>query len=184
MQKLTFFKPFKKLLLWICFLYSLSVQAQSTYTPNCDPNGNWLRFANYDGGNLNIVVDQNIPNLKIGICTYEPVNVTFSGPFVNSVTEVLYAGFNSNQNNNNCGLGNFTTSIAGVNPALVQILTAPPLNYTPTHQNGQAFTSSLMVGVSGQCDTIYYAGGGNTPDEVVAYFLNAFNGDLRFHHTS
>ncbi|MEY3100442.1 MAG: hypothetical protein RIS63_1344, partial [Bacteroidota bacterium] len=45
------------------------------------------------------------------------------------------------------------------------------------------FTSSLMVGVSGQCDTIYYAGGGNTPDEVVAYFLNAFNGDLRFHHT-
>jgi gliding motility-associated-like protein len=80
-------------------------------------------------------------------------------------------------------LGNFTTSISGVNPALVQILTAPPLEYSPTHQNGQAFTSSLMVGVSGQCDTIYYAGGGNTPDEVVAYFLNAFNGNLRFHHT-
>jgi gliding motility-associated-like protein len=57
------------------------------------------------------------------------------------------------------------------------------LEYSPTHQNGQAFTSSLMVGVSGQCDTIYYAGGGNTPDEVVAYFLNAFNGNLRFHHT-
>jgi gliding motility-associated-like protein len=152
-------------------------------SPICNQDGNVVIYSNYDGGTLNINCNQNIPNLKIGICTYEPVIVNINGPFVGNITEVLYAGFNSNQNNNNCGLGNFTTSIAGVNPALVQILTAPPLNYTPTHQNGQAFTSSLMVGVSGQCDTIYYAGGGNTPDEVVAYFLNAFNGDLRFHHT-
>ena len=152
-------------------------------SPICDQNGNVVIYSNYDGGTLNINCDQNIPNLKIGICTYEPVIVNINGPFVGNITEVLYAGFNSNQNNNNCGLGNFTTSISGVNPALVQILTAPPLEYAPTHQNGQAFTSSLMVGVSGQCDTIYYAGGGNTPDEVIAYFLNAFNGDLRFHHT-
>jgi gliding motility-associated-like protein len=152
-------------------------------SPICDQNGNVVIYSNYDGGTLNINCDQNIPNLKIGICTYEPVIVNINGPFVGNITEVLYAGFNSNQNNNNCGLGNFTTSISGVNPALVQILTAPPLEYSPTHQNGQAFTSSLMVGVSGQCDTIYYAGGGNTPDEVVAYFLNAFNGNLRFHHT-
>lgn len=152
-------------------------------SPICNQNGNVVIYSNYDGGTLTINCDQNIPNLKIGICTYEPVIVNINGPFVGNITEVLYAGFNSNQNNNNCGLGNFTTSISGVNPALVQILTAPPLEYSPTHQNGQAFTSSLMVGVSGQCDTIYYAGGGNTPDEVVAYFLNAFNGNLRFHHT-
>ena len=87
MQKLTLFKPFKKLLFWICFLCALNVQAQSSYTPNCDPNGNWLLFANYDGGNLNIVVDQNIPNLKIGICTYEPVEVNISGPFAGNVAE-------------------------------------------------------------------------------------------------
>ncbi len=152
-------------------------------SPICNQDGNVVIYSNYDGGTLNINCDQNIPNLKIGICTHEPVIVNINGPFVGNITEVLYAGFNSNQNNNNCGLGNFTTSISGVNPSLVQILTAPPLEYAPTHQNGQAFTSSLMVGVSGQCDTIYYAGGGNTPDEVVAYFLNAFNGDLRFHHT-
>jgi gliding motility-associated-like protein len=152
-------------------------------SPICNQDGNVVIYSNYDGGTLNINCDQNIPNLKIGICSYEPVIVNINGPFVGNITEVLYAGFNSNQNNNNCGLGNFTTSISGVNPALVQILTAPPLEYSPTHQNGQAFTSSLMVGVSGQCDTIYYAGGGNTPDEVVAYFLNAFNGNLRFHHT-
>ncbi len=165
------------------FLLYNNFQPDTNSSPICNQDGNVVIYSNYDGGTLNINCDQNIPNLKIGICTYEPVIVNINGPFVGNITEVLYAGFNSNQNNNNCGLGNFTTSISGVNPSLVQILTAPPLEYSPTHQNGQAFTSSLMVGVSGQCDTIYYAGGGNTPDEVVAYFLNAFNGDLRFHHT-
>jgi gliding motility-associated-like protein len=165
------------------FLLYNNNQPTVNTSPICNQDGNVVIYSNYDGGTLTINCDQNIPNLKIGICTYEPVIVTINGPFVGNITEVLYAGFNSNQNNNNCGLGNFTTSISGVNPALVQILTAPPLEYSPTHQNGQAFTSSLMVGVSGQCDTIYYAGGGNTPDEVVAYFLNAFNGNLRFHHT-
>jgi gliding motility-associated-like protein len=165
------------------FLLYNNNQPTVNTSPICNQDGNVVIYSNYDGGTLTINCDQNIPNLKIGICTYEPVIVNINGPFVGNITEVLYAGFNSNQNNNNCGLGNFTTSISGVNPALVQILTAPPLEYSPTHQNGQAFTSSLMVGVSGQCDTIYYAGGGNTPDEVVAYFLNAFNGNLRFHHT-
>ena len=66
----------------------------------CSPNGNWLLFSNYDGGKLNIILDENIPNLKIGICTYEPVVVNISGPFAGNVTRVLYAGFNSAANNN------------------------------------------------------------------------------------
>jgi hypothetical protein len=169
---------------WFLFYnnYNNNQPAVNT-SPICNQNGNVVIYSNYDGGTLNINCDQNIPNLKIGICTYEPVIVNINGPFVGNITEVLYAGFNSNQNNNNCGLGNFTTSISGVNPSIVQILTAPTMDYRPEHQNGQAYTSSLMVGVSGQCDTIYYAGGGNTPDEVVAYFLDAFSGNLRFHHT-
>jgi len=165
------------------FLVNYLNQPVVNTSPICDQNGNVVIYSNYDGGTLNINCDSNIPNLKIGICTYEPVIVNISGPFVGNITEVIYTGYNSNQNNNHCGLGNFTTTINGVNPAIVQILTAPPLGYTPDHQNGQAYSSNVMVGVSGQCDTIYYAGGGNTPDEVVAYFLNAFDGDLRFHHT-
>ncbi len=165
------------------FLLYNNFQPDTNSSPICNQNGNVVIYSNYDGGTLNINCDQNIPNLKIGICTYEPVIVNINGPFVGNITEVLYAGFNSNQNNNHCGLGNITTTISGVNPALVQILTAPPLDYFPDHQNGQAYQSGLMVGVSGQCDTLYWAGGGNTPDEVVAYFLNSFNGNLRFHHT-
>jgi hypothetical protein len=152
----------------------------------CDPNGNLVIYSNYDGGILTINVDQNIPNLIVGICTYEPIQVAFTGPFVGNITQVIYAGMNSNQNNNNCGLGNFTTSISGVPAGIVTI--SPPLNpplvgYTPAHGNGSGPWGGGMLGVAGLCDTTINAGGGNTPDEVVYYFLNATNGTLLFHQT-
>jgi gliding motility-associated-like protein len=158
-------------------------------SPLCNGTGNVVIFSNYDGGTLNINVDQDIPNLKIGICTYEPVEVTISGPFAGNVAEVLYAGFNSAQGSNNCGLGIPTTTISGVTPSITQILTAPPVGYEPLHGNGQGGwggpfgAPGQMVGVGGQCDTLYPAGGGNTPDEVVYYFLTAFDDDLLFHYT-
>lgn len=64
-------------------------------SPLCNGTGNIVIYSNYDGGTLNINVDQDIPDLKIGICTYEPVEVNISGPFAGNVAEVLYAGFNS-----------------------------------------------------------------------------------------
>ena len=158
-------------------------------SPLCNGDGNVVIYSNYNGGTLNINVDQDIPNLKIGICTYEPVEVTISGPYVSNVVEVLYAGFNSAQGNNNCLLGIPTTSISGVAASITQILTTPPVGYEPLHGNGAGGWgglfggTGLMVGVSGQCDTLYPAGGGNTPDEVVYYFLTAFDDDLLFHYT-
>ena len=171
----------------------LNVSYQSITNPDasplCNGSGNVVIYSNYDGGTLNINVDQDIPNLKIGICTYEPVQVNISGPFAGNVTNVIYAGFNSSQGNNNCGLGIPTTTITGVAPSITQILTAPQVGYEPLHANGAGgwggpFSGpGLMVGASGQCDTLYLAGGGNTPDEIVYYFLTAFNDDLLYHHT-
>ena len=152
----------------------------------CDPAGNLIIYSNYDGGILTINVDQNIPDLRVGICTYEPIQVTFTGPFLGNITQVIYAGMNSNQNNNNCGLGNFTTSVSGVPAGIVTI--SPPMNppqvgYTPAHGNGSGPWGGAMLGVAGLCDTTVNAGGGNTPDEVVYYFLNATGGTLLFHQT-
>jgi gliding motility-associated-like protein len=152
----------------------------------CDPNANLVIYSNYDGGILTINVDQNIPDLRVGICTYEPIQVTFTGPFVGNITQVIYAGMNSNQNNNNCGLGNFTTSVTGVPAGIVTI--SPPMNpplvgYTPAHGNGAGPWGGQMIGVAGLCDTTVNAGGGNTPDEVVYYFLNATGGTLLHHQT-
>ncbi len=168
---------------WIfIFLLSTSLFGQASFTPNCDPNGNWILFANYDGGNLNIVVDQNIPNLKIGICTYEPVNVTFSGPFVNNVSEVLYAGFNSAQNNNNCGFPINTSSFTGINPAILTVNVAPPVTIiSPPNPNyfniPNGWNSGIICLYS--CDVNVNQGGCNTVDQVLAYFQNQFGGVLR-----
>ena len=150
---------------------------------NCDTMGNLIIYSNYNGGILTINVDQNIPNLKIGICTYEPVQVNFTGAFVGNITQVVYAGFNSTQNNDNCGQGNFITSITGLNPALVSIFTNPPVGYTPVHGNGAGNWGSTMIGASGLCDTTTDTGGVNTPDEIVYYFEQQTNGMLLFHRT-
>jgi gliding motility-associated-like protein len=148
----------------------------------CDPSGNWVLFANYDGGNLNIVVDQNIPNLKIGICTYEPVNVTFSGPFVGNVAQVLYAGFNSAQNNNNCGFPITTSTFNGINPALVTVNVSPPVTIiSPPNPNYFDLPNGWNNGIIClySCDITTNQGGCNTADQVLAYFQSQFGGSLR-----
>ena len=162
-----------------CFFTFFSLFGQTV----CNPNGNLAIFSNYDGGIVTIDVDQNIPNLVIAICTYEPVQVTITGAFAGNVVQVIYAGFNSTQNNNNCGQGNFITSISGVPDSITSILTNPPVGYTPVHGNGAGPWGGTMIGASGQCDTLTNAGGVNTPDEIVYYFENATNSDLYFHNT-
>jgi len=149
----------------------------------CNTSGNLVIYSNYDGGMLTINIDQNIPNLKVGICTYEPIQVSFTGAFVGNITQVIYAGFNSIQNNNNCSQGNFITSVTGVPTGIISILTNPQVGYTPTHGNGSGSWGGGMSGVSGQCDTLTDANGANTPDEVVYYFQQATGGQLLFHKT-
>jgi hypothetical protein len=143
----------------------------------CNAAGRIMIYSNYDGGIVTINIDQNIPNLKIGICTYEPVQVTFTGPFVGNIVQVRYAGFNSNQNNNNCGQGNFTTSIAGVPPGIVSILTAPPATLSDPDGWPQ-----IVCGV-GSCNPTGSTGGCNTPEQIVAYFESSMGGDMYGHFT-
>lgn len=59
----------KLLTLIFSLLFSGTLYAQVI----CNPNGNLILYTNYDGGPLNIVIDQNIPNIRIGIVSYEAV---------------------------------------------------------------------------------------------------------------
>lgn len=163
----------KLLLLILACCFSGFLSAQSV----CNENGNLIIYSNYDGGIVTINVDQNIPNLKIGICTYEPVQVTLTGPFVGNVTQVIYGGFNSTQGNNNCGLGDFPTSISGVDASIISINTAPPVGLENPNGN------NLLIGTAGNCSSTQNAGGGNTPDQVVYYFLQATGGIFYAHFT-
>lgn len=156
------------LLTFSAFLIGSVLVAQT-----CNPTGNIVVYSNYDGGIININCDVNIPNLKIGICTYEAVEINITGPYVGNVTEVLYAGYIGT--NDNCGVGVTTTTINGVSPAITDILFAPPVTFSDP--NGYPY---IICGYS--CGT-GSQGGCNTSIQVAEYFIDTFGGTLRSFNT-
>lgn len=152
----------------------------------CDPLGNVVIFSNYDGGILNIDVDQNIPNLKIGICTYESVEVNITGAFVGNVTEVIYAGFDGT--NNNCGSNPPTTIINGVSAGIVTMYTNTSNTIAIANYLGEPLMPGFpplvncMTGAEGTCDGSN-SGGGNSAPQIVQFFLSEFGpGSLLHSH--
>lgn len=129
----------------------------------CDPGGNIIIYSNYDGGTLNISIDEDIPDIRVGICSYESVTVNFSGAFVDNVAEVLYAGYDD------AG----TTAVTGVPDAIVEILLYPPV--TLTDPDGYPYMICAY-----DCDTDYVPGGCNTVDQLTDYFLTELSGTFRF----
>lgn len=140
----------------------------------CNPSGDVIIYSNYDGGILNINVDQNIPNLKIGIVSYEAVKVQISGTYAGNVTEVRYAGYNGN--NDNCSQGVTNTSITGVPNNIDTIILYPPAGYS------NAFGYSSII-CNYSCNNTSSQGGCNTPDQIVHYFMNVFGGTYYYHYT-
>lgn len=141
----------------------------------CDSSGSIAIFANYDGGILNINCDVNVPNLKIGICSYEPVTVNLSGPYVSNVTEVRYAGYVSTTNYH-CAGSDSTTTISGVSPGITTI------NYLPaaTLSNPNGY-GSIICGYS--CDIGTSQGGCNTADQIMDYFETTMSGGTMMYYT-
>jgi PKD repeat protein len=159
-----------KILLATLFLCAFYINAQI-----CNPNGNIVIFSNYDGGYLNINVDVNIPNLKIGVVSYEAVEVTLSGPFVNNITGIEYAGYN-NASNTTCGASIATTTFTGgpggVTP---NIEFMPPVTYSDP--NGYMFIDcGYSCGTGNQ-------GGCNTAAQIYDYFETVFAGTVYTHET-
>ena len=140
----------------------------------CNPSGNLILFSNYDGGTLNINVDQNIPNLKIGIVSYEAVSVAVSGPFAGNLTEIAYAGYN-NSPNINCVPAITTTAFSGIGSATSNIAFLPPA----TLANPNGYTS---IDCAYSCSITTNQGGCNTVDQVEDYFMNLFTGSTLFMH--
>jgi hypothetical protein len=150
--------------------------AYDTCTTPGGGGGNLVVFANYDGGVLNINVDQNIPNLKIGICTYEPVTINLSGAFVNNVTEVRYAGYVSTTNHH-CANSPSTTTITGApGGATTSVNFLPPS--TLSNPNGYGM---IICGYT--CDNTTNQGGCNTADQIMAYFMTSMSASLYSYYT-
>lgn len=144
----------------------------NSYSQICNPNGNLIIFSNYDGGDLNINVDVNIPNLKIGIISYESIDVTFSGAFVGNIVAVEWAGYDAG--NANCTPAVTTTTISGVSPGIVTQSLYPPATYSDPDGYG-SIICAYQCGAGNQ-------GGCNTAVQIVDYFLSTLGGTLYFHY--
>lgn len=129
----------------------------------CDPTGNIIIYSNYNGGDLQINIDEDIPNIKIGLCSYESWNVTITGDYVDNVVEVIYAGYDDDG----------TTNVSGVDAGLVDILLYPPV--TLDDPDGYYYMVCAY-----DCDTDYIPGGCNTVDQLTDYFLTVFTGTFRY----
>jgi hypothetical protein len=147
--------------------------AQGTF---CNAQGNVAIFSNYDGGGLTINVDQDIPDLHIGIVSYEFAVIGITGPFASNVVAVQWAGYNGN--NDHCGTGAITQStvIGGVTSGISDIVVIPPASLANANGNPNIICSY-------SCDIDTEQGGCNTVDQVAHHFLDQWNGILLFHLT-
>lgn len=139
----------------------------------CNGSGNVVVFSNYDGsGNtaatrLNINVDANIPNLKIGIASYERVTVNIAGTFVGNVTAVRWAGYGAT--NNHCS-STAATVITGVPAGIITYVTNPPATVADPLGNGQIIGGYACTAPNGTGN----GGGSASMYQIVNYFLSAF----------
>ena len=155
----------------VTIFFVTSLQAQNV----CNSLGNLMLYTNYDGGYLNINVDANIPNLKIGIVSYAAVSVVLSGPYVSNVVAIAYAGFHGT-NNTSCGSSIAATTIVGAPVGVTPTITS----YPPTPLSNSFGNVSIICGYS--CSTTTYQGGCNTVDQIEAYFTSYFPASVLFAH--
>lgn len=158
-----------RLLICFCFLPTLFFGQQV-----CNPAGNLVIYGNYDGGTLNINVDEDIPNLYIGLVSYEHEHVTISGPFVENVAGVFWAGYGGT--NNHCAQGppfSTTIDVVGSTSAEVDIAYSPQNVIT-----GTGLPSSISSGYA--CSTPGFGSSYSSPEQLVAYFSQFGAMSLRF----
>lgn len=138
----------------------------------CDSTGNVIIYSNYDGGPLTINVDVNIPNLKIGVASYEFTRIVVTGTYAANVAMVWYAGYNAN--NDHCSLGAplYTTISAGSAEDSIEFLPPPTL----ADPNGDNY-----IIYNYQCSST--PSSGNTPEQLVHYFTTKMSGTFRYHQT-
>lgn len=142
-------------------------------TQICDPNGNVVLYSNYDGGQLVIDVDEDIPDLKIGVVSYEGVEVVFTGAYTSNITGIIVAGFGGT--NDPCNEGVTGNSIINYPGGSLLVTNSPSATLSNPNGNG-----NIICAYS--CDVNSSQGGCNTVDQIEDYMLTEFgSGSIRSH---
>jgi hypothetical protein len=130
---------------------TFSVTATTGATP-----GNIFLFSNYDGGTYTLVVDQNLPNIQIGIVSYAPSHVTLTGPYVGNVSVVRVSGYSTE------------STVQGIDASKVQLTPYEPVTLR------QPYTNTRIVCGVGARVREWPGGGCNSTRQIEAYFLSNF----------
>ncbi|MDA0972883.1 MAG: gliding motility-associated C-terminal domain-containing protein [Bacteroidetes bacterium] len=150
----------------------------------CNTTGNLIVFSNYEGGSLDVVIDEDVPDLKIGVTSYDATSLNISGPFAANVTGVIFAGFGAN--GSSCGY-NGPVEVNGVDLSLVTIHTQASGAVQSPFLGDEIIPGLPLVNcmVSGGGFSLNDAGGGNSSPQIVQYFLSEFGPGtvLRSHWT-
>lgn len=150
----------------------LLMQNHSFAQDICNADGNVMIYSNYEGGDLTINADVDIPDLKIGICTYEFADVTITGTYAANITQVVFAGFN-------------VPDISGVDPDIISVYAAAIGDVAVTSVLGDELYPgspaivNCMVGAEGCGETA--SGGGNASPQIVDFFMHEFDDDDIFY---
>ncbi len=155
-------------LILICTVFTGNLWSQYCYPEN----GNVVIYSNFEGGVLNINCDEDIPNLKIGVCTYEDCLVNITGPFAGNVTQVIYAGFQGD--NDVCGDGLTSTSISGVPEEFTSVNLSPSGAFVDSSGNPVINCGYSCSDSQSPCNSLY---------DIIWYFLWQLDGSLHSYHT-
>jgi len=127
----------------------------------CSRVDNLALYTNRYGGTYTIDVNSNIPNLGIGIVSYEAATVAITGTYKDNVVAVLTAGTN------------LARTVTGVPAAIVTHEDYPSATY-PDPQG----SSQITAGTSGGAD---YADGYATKRQIQEYFFTKLGGSVVAH---
>lgn len=111
---------------------------------------NIVVYGDYEGGTFTINVDQDLPQLAIGLVSYRAMNVTITGPYASNVVAVYHAGYNPG------------STVTGVDARLFTDRRLPP--------------ATVDAGFGNDDIILEEPGGGNPPEQVNAFFVDRFGG--------
>ncbi|WP_275583512.1 hypothetical protein [Archangium primigenium] len=121
------------------------------------PPSHVFLFSNHDGGSYTLEVDQDLPNIQIGILSAKPSQVTLKGAYVGNVEGVRLVGESVSD-----------SSVTGVSASKVQKAALEPVKL------GHPYAPSTLVCATGARTLTWPGTGCNTTTQVEEYFLSKF----------
>jgi gliding motility-associated-like protein len=163
----------RRILSCIFLLFVLESKAQV-----CDPNGNVFLFTSFVGDVAVINVDVAIPDLRIGIFTSSAVKIFIIGPYVDQVTEIVYAG-SGTPNGGACGILIDSVEITGIPQEAIKLydLSRGRIGFTSRLGDDADFLpfpyTNCMFAPKSACDATAEELN-NGAGQIVRFFLDEF----------